>query len=134
MVILMMMFTCLAVGSEEYKYDLTNNSVKENYTVNVSWPELESNKTGLIEQFAYKTTNYVGWLAMSGSKYFVEYGYSHPEYDFKFGMDLAIFSMYAIIFSVLFFPIIIMCSLIYLGITHLRSKLKEKKEEKKNGN
>lgn len=119
---LLLLFTFLVVGSETYKSDVLNNSVQENYSINLTWTEFECNNTSTISNFVCKAVNFGGWSVMEFAKYFVEFGYNNPEYDFNYGHGLIIFCMWVVIISSAFFPICIIVFYFYSLFNHYKNR------------
>lgn len=71
-----------------------------------------------------KAVDTFGYISFEVSKWGIEYGYSHPEIDFKLVFKI----MVGLIILSLLHPIILLLGLIYYGIKECINKLWRKKD------
>ena len=70
--------------------------------------------TKRISNIIFRFLDFVGFSLFEISKFSMEFGYNHPEYDFKYCMNLLKYFLFAWL-AILIFPIIIpLIALIYL--------------------
>ncbi len=127
-------------------YNFTENNFVWNYTQEkeavrnnlsgmseLDYGKIQSKRiTNLIEKFI----DFLGYSLIEISKWTMEFGYTHPEYDFSFFMNFVLYWLLAMI-TIAIFPIIIpLLALIYLIIIiinklikHLKMKLYQKKKK-----
>lgn len=92
--VLIFSFALLSSGSLLYYDHLENNTVDSNFTMNMSW-DYECNMTGSrVRQFVCKITDLVGWSAMEGGNFLVEYGYENPMFTYSNVMDFLVFVLW----------------------------------------
>ena len=89
--------------------DAIRNNISE--MTGLDYGKIQSKR---IENLIHKFIDFVGYSMFEVSKWVVEFGYTHPEYDFGYFMQFVKYVLFAMII-IAFFPILIpLIALIYL--------------------
>ena len=122
-------------GEERDIYNFTESTLKWNNSITDSFREnvgediqlLEYDVTiGRFKNVLYKFIDFIGYSSFEGAKWGIEYGYTHPEYDLKFFLDLLIKILWiTVIISLipLVVPLIALIYLFFKGIYCLIKKI-----------
>ena len=127
-------------------YNYTETNLAWNYTTNEDVIKGNLSQSGYnidkiqsvrINNIITKTIDWIGYTIYEVTKWSVEFGYTHPEYNFKFYMNFVLCCVVVMVF-IQFFPyIIIILALLYLainGIIKLFKYIKRKRKENKDKN
>ena len=146
LMILIILFLFMSAGQTAYKldiesgeerdiYNFTESTMKWNSSIinsfNIDIEEdiqiLEYDVTiGRFKNILYKFIDFIGYSSFEGAKWGIEYGYTHPEYDLKFFLDLLIKILWiTVIISLipLVVPLIALIYLFFKGIYYLIKKI-----------
>ena len=117
-------------------YNFTENYLLWNYTSQKPHIiDAIANNTGIrydtiqsvrISNLIHKTVDWLGFVFFETSKWAIEFGYTHPEYDFEFFMHFVkywLFAMLAIAASPIIVPLIALLYLLCIGVGKLYKKL-----------
>ena len=115
-------------------YEFTEKSLVWNYTnpntdiigniseyEPVNYTEIQSKR---IQNLIYKAIDFIGYSFYEIAKWSMEFGYTHPQYDFELFMDLVIYYIWAIIILSLFPMVIPVVALTYLAVIGIRKLTK----------
>ena len=122
-------------------YNFTETQMKWNYTFAESQ---YVNETGFnytsaadvlpqrISNLVSKTVDWIGYSLFEFAKFAIEFGYTHPQYDFGYFMHFIMYVMF-ILLAIAIFPIVIpLIALLYLAGKGIYSGVKwifKKKQE-----
>jgi len=105
-------------------YNFTENNLVWNYTygkdrVRNNFFEMNGLDYGKIQykrirNLVYKSVDFIGYSLFEISKLFMEFGYTHPEYNFGFFMNLVKYWLSAMIIIAIFPILIPLLALIYI--------------------
>jgi len=98
-----------------WNYTQQESSIKDNFTkyTKLDYGQIQSER---ITNLIHKTVDWFGYTLFEISKWAMEFGYTHPEYDFGFFMKFVLYWLYAMIAIALFPVIVPLTALIYLII------------------
>lgn len=141
----------LSVGQVMYEHDKEMNITRNIYeaTYNITWNStmtqqmIYSNYTDanflpkLMEtrysNIVVKGVDFVGYTGLEVAKMGIEFGYTHPDYNYRFFLTLAKYWIYAlIIFAIVpvIIPVMALFTILFMTIRDLVVKLKKKREMK----
>ena len=128
-ILLLIVCSTMLVGEGIRDEKGTDYDIK-NATSQIEW-EIEANLTNAstTEVMAFKWADAMGFTVVEISKWGMEFGFNHPEYDFDFTVDffLNILWILVILACIPALPIIFaVIYLIYLGIKKLVIKINDK--------
>lgn len=126
----------LLIGNSLYKSDKQSNITRDivNYTstmVVIAQHNCTTSKSVPIQRFQNIICSFSNFMIVTGTetiKFGIEFGYEHPEYNYKFYMNLVKWYIYLMILSVLIPMIIPLCAIFYIvaiGIKKLFNKWKK---------
>lgn len=101
-------------------------SVAEGNNISSSYIKRTKN---IISEFLY----FMGYSAFETSKMFLEFGYTHPEYDYKFYFNSLLIILWWLVILIslpLCTPLLALLFLIYLGIKYIIKKIVKKEAQK----
>ena len=123
-------------------YNFTENNLIWNYTsgedmirnnlskmTGLDYSEIQSKRIGNL---IHKFIDFFGYSLFEISKWVMEFGYTHPEYDFGFFMNLVKYWLFAMILIALFpilIPLIALIYLIFVGIKNIIGKIRTHQEK-----
>lgn len=93
-------------GIEFDIYNFTENSLVWNYSyinINISEGPI---KISRVENLVHKTVDWFGYSMFEVSKWAVEFGYTHPEYNFEYFFNFLRIYLYVLI-VIAFAPVIV---------------------------
>ena len=110
-------------------YNFTENNLVWNYTsgedmfrnnlseiTGLDYGQIQSKR---ITNIIYKFVDFFGYSLFEITKWVIEFGYTHPEYNFGFFMNLVKYWLFAMI-TIAIFPILIpLLALVYLALIGL---------------
>ena len=121
-------------------YNFTENNFVWNYSSGEErFRNNLSDRTGLdyskiqtkrVGNLIYKFVDWVGYSIFEVSKWAMEFGYTHPEYDFGYFMNFVKYWLFAMIIIALFpilIPLIALIYLIFVGIKKIVCKIRTPK-------
>jgi len=79
---------------------------------------INAGQAGRVSNIILKFVDFAGYSAMEISKYFIEFGYNNPQYDYDFGLMIIKFYFILIISATLaplVVPLMLLIYLIFLG-------------------
>lgn len=123
-------------------YNFTENTLVWNYTtseesINNNFTTLETKR---ISKIIYKFVDFFGYSLFEISKWAMEFGYTHPEYNFGYLMNFIkywLFAMIAISILPILVPLLALIYLVLVGLNKLffrKKKLNEVKQWKTHNN
>ena len=129
-ILLFIFFVMLSIGQITQEYHAENNMTVDiyNYTetnlvwnYNVSQEELNNTdlnysqiQTRRISNVINKGVDFFGFVAFEASKWCIEFGYTHPDYDFEYFMYFIKYWLFAIIIIAALPVVVPLLALIYL--------------------
>ena len=141
--ILMVVFLLMFVGQQINEGDIDNDKIRniKNFTeTNLVWnftTQAEDNinisedtdwellRAKRISRVIYKFVDFVGFSFMELGKFFVEFGYNNPQYDFELFISLIKWYFIILILAIispLLIPLIAIIYLIVVGCKNLYNK------------
>lgn len=96
-----------------WNYTNSKNDIRNNFShfTKLDYDKIQSKR---ITNLIHKAVDWLGYSIFELSKWAMEFGYNHPEYDFGFFTNFVLYYLYAMI-AIAIFPIIIpLVALIYL--------------------
>jgi len=151
MVFLVFIGATLLIGGTLYESDLENGEIRNVYNLtaqinpnftcnsldnlndiqgNIEVPIIHSQR---LNKIGCALADFTITTFMEVTKWGVEFGYTHPQYDYNFYFKVVKIWIYALIFSLIIPILIPLIALIYLlvvGIKSLFSKFKKRRIEK----
>jgi hypothetical protein len=138
LVLLMVVFAMLTISQNLYEDDPTRdiyNTTETLFDWNVTYQEqvavayynqtpgeyagVQSNR---MQNIAYKTIDWMGYVSFEIAKSLVEFGFTHPEYDYRFFFNLVKFLLYTLVVVVclpLVTPVLALLYLTWRGLVKL---------------
>lgn len=121
-------------------YNFTENNLVWNYSsgeemfgnnlydmTSLDYGKIQSKRVGNL---IHKFVDWFGYSMFEVSKWAMEFGYTHPEYDFGYFMNFVKYWLFAMIIIALFpilIPLIALIYLIFVGIKKIVSKIRTPK-------
>jgi len=121
-------------------YNFTENNLVWNYSsgeemfrnnlsdmVSLDYSKIQSKRIGNL---IHKFVDCFGYSMFEVSKWAMEFGYTHPEYDFGYFMNFVKYWLFAMIIIALFpilIPLIALIYLIFVGIKKIVGKIRTPK-------
>lgn len=137
-ILLMVIFAMLTISQNLYEDDPTRDIYNTTETIfnwnetfqgevvvayyNQTKEEYAEVQAGRIQNILYKTIDWIGYVSFETAKGMVEFGFTHPEYDYRFFFNLTKFILYALVVVVclpLVTPLLALIYLIIIGIAKL---------------
>jgi len=103
-----------------WNYTQQEDNIKDNFTkyTKLDYDQIHSKR---ITNIIHKGVDWFGYTLFEISKWAMEFGYTHPEYDFGFFMKFVLYWLYAMIAIALFPVIVPLIALIYLLIIGIKN-------------
>lgn len=121
-------------------YNFTENKLVWNYTfgedmirnnlsemTGLDYGKIQSKRIGNL---IHKFVDFFGYSMFEVSKWVMEFGYTHPEYDFGYFMQFVKYWLFAMIIIALFpilIPLIALIYLLFVGIKKIVGKIRTPK-------
>lgn len=104
-----------------WNYTQQEDSIRDNFTryTKLDYGQIQSKR---ITNLITKLVDWFGYSLFEISKWAMEFGYTHPEYDFGFFMKFVLYWLYAMILIALFPIIVPLIALIYLLIIGVKKR------------
>jgi len=111
-----------------WNYTSGEDMIRNNYSkmTGLDYSEIQSKRIGNL---IHKFIDFIGYSLYEITKWVMEFGYTHPEYDFGFFMNLVKYWLFAMM-TIAIFPILIpLLALVYLALIGLNKIFKYIKEK-----
>ena len=121
-------------------YNFTENNLVWNYTsgedmfrnnisemTGLDYDKIQSKR---IKNLIHKCVDFFGYSMFEVFKWVIEFGYTHPEYDFGYFMQFVKYWLFAMIIIALFpilIPLIALIYLLFVGIKKIVGKIRTPK-------
>ena len=98
-----------------WNYTLKEETIRHNFSemTGLNYGEIQSKR---IKNLIHKFVDFYGYSFFEISKWAMEFGYNHPEYDFGFFMNFVKYWLFAMIIIAIFPILIPLLALIYLAL------------------
>lgn len=146
-IILMMALALLLIGSILYEsgdvdniYNLTETTMIWNFSYDekvltnfTDIAQINIQKVGRISNVVYRFVDFVGYSFIELGKFFIEYGYLHPEMNYELAFKLMKYYFIFLIIGVLIpllIPLIALICIIIMGLNNLLKFFRTKRNKK----
>jgi hypothetical protein len=106
-----------------WNYTLEEDTIRNNLSemMGLDYGEIQSKR---IRNLIHKFVDFFGYSLFEVSKWVIEFGYTHPGYDFGFFMNFVKYWLFAMIIIAIFPILIPLLALIYIVIIKLNKIFK----------